>query len=1011
MKKNYYAKALALTVAASMVSVPAFAAEGTDDPQAQEKTVEQDEQKGEKSAEEDEIVAYSEEDENDTVNIITEGICGGTSEDEITNSAKWKLTKNEDDTYTLTISGEGEVYCDPDKLAVNNTWKSVAEKISVINVEEGITALGGNLTRYTNAATVYLPASLETLTVQDDGLATLGNNYYKAGEVPTGIGKVVIAEGNKNYKMVDGVLFNMDETVLIKYTNEAAENYVVPDGVIEVSSKAFARSGHIRSLKLNEGLVKIGADCFDKSQYIEELIIPASVETIGSSSFAAMPSLKSITFKNPNLDGYSTIGSDRDHLMKTLTVNLPEGVKRIPDKFFSSLTPLEEIVLPDSVEEIGTGAFRYCENLKKITIGKSIKKINGNTFYGVPLESLVISAENDLELAGLQIGKIVDNQMQGTLKEVFIESTNGKLTITGGMKGGILTYATIRGKTVDFAGIPFGTLNTADSKLHTLNMTGAETISNSFTNEIKSQTSSGIWYLAPPTSFGSEQQNEFGNRGIIYLSSESAKESLEKALGDKTGSKRKHVDAITNGGTFAKNTVFEGGKLATPIKKGYTFDGWYDNANFDGNAIMNREVEAPTSGNYKVYYAKWTLANPVIAVSGVEKNEMDTFEKVYDGKDVTLSISAEGAGYRWYKVEGETKTEVGTERTLTLKDVAHSGRYVCEVTANGETKTSDAVVVSITKAKAKITPSVDVMKGAGTVALTVKGIAENEINSVQVVCDDTSVTVKDNGNGKYTAYLPNATKTYTFTIKKKAEGFNADNYVWDAASCNVSVSRKKSSSSSSDTSAPTYGVSTGKTENGEISVTPAKAEAGETVTIKATPDSGYQLDKMTVKDKNNSTVKLKKAGDNEYTFTMPVGKVSVDATFVQKDAADDSNAAEAGKTIKLQIGSRIVNVDNEAVIYDAAPVIRNDRTLVPIRIITEALGGKVDWNGATKEVTLSINDKEIKMAIGKTLEKYGVAPVIIDGRTFVPVRFVADELGANVAWDDATKTVTIKTAR
>ena len=51
MKKNYYAKALALTVAASMVSVPAFAAEGTDDPQAQEKTVEQDEQKGGKICE------------------------------------------------------------------------------------------------------------------------------------------------------------------------------------------------------------------------------------------------------------------------------------------------------------------------------------------------------------------------------------------------------------------------------------------------------------------------------------------------------------------------------------------------------------------------------------------------------------------------------------------------------------------------------------------------------------------------------------------------------------------------------------------------------------------------------------------------------------------------------------------------------------------------------------------------------------------------------------------------
>ena len=131
------------------------------------------------------------------------------------------------------------------------------------------------------------------------------------------------------------------------------------------------------------------------------------------------------------------------------------------------------------------------------------------------------------------------------------------------------------------------------------------------------------------------------------------------------------------------------------------------------------------------------------------------------------------------------------------------------------------------------------------------------------------------------------------------------------------------------------------------------------MTIKATPDSGYQLDEVTVKDKNNSNVKLTKVNDNEYTFTMPSGKVSVDATFVQKDATDDNqnNAGEKNKVIKLQIGSRIVTVDNEAVIYDVAPVIRNDRTLVPIRIVTETLGGKVDWNGATKEVTLNIDGK------------------------------------------------------
>lgn len=466
------------------------------------------------------------------------------------------------------------------------------------------------------------------------------------------------------------------------------------------------------------------------------------------------------------------------------------------------------------------------------------------------------------------------------------------------------------------------------------------------------------------------------------------KDKVESFVG--TVDKNTYVDsiiALTEGGIIPSNTTFTAGNFATPVREGYIFDGWYEkgaDGDFAGNAVA-----MPEAG--KTYYAKWRLVKPAICVDG-------TATKVYDGKDVTLSVPAvDNATYAWKKGE----TNVGTSNTLKLKDVADSGSYTCTITVGEESETSDAVVVSITKAPITLTSDRQSMKGAGTVTLTVNGIAENEKNSIAVTCDDTSVNVNDS-NGTYTAYLPNATKTYTFT----ATGTNS-NYEWKDNSCTVSVSRKKSSSSSSDTSAPTYGVSTSKTENGKISVTPAKAEAGEKVTIKATPDSGYQLDKVTVKDKDNSNVKLTKVNDNEYTFTMPKGKVSVDATFVQKDAADDNSVAEKSKVIKLQIGSRIVNVDNEAVIYDAAPVIRNDRTLVPIRIVTETLGGKVDWNGVTKEVTLNIDGKEIKMTIGKTLEKYGVAPVIIDGRTFVPVRFVADELGATVAWDDATKTVTI----
>lgn len=397
-----------------------------------------------------------------------------------------------------------------------------------------------------------------------------------------------------------------------------------------------------------------------------------------------------------------------------------------------------------------------------------------------------------------------------------------------------------------------------------------------------------------------------------------------------------------------------------------------------------------------------------------------------DAENKQLVLAEKNGTY--YTVTLNLPDHVKANRALTAQ-VADKGAYEVTLTAEKGYKISSVTVgeeektlidgkltlesifadttITVTEEK-KATPTLTLSANSGSYRIN-----RGPVTFTYTYNGDGKVSAKSSDESVATAEVKDNTITVTLksvgTAKITVDAAEGTNYNAAQATYDLTVQKKKSSSSSSDTSAPTYGVNTGKTENGTISVTPAKAEAGEKVTIKATPDSGYQLDKVTVKDKDNSNVKLTKVNDNEYTFTMPKGKVSVDATFVQKDAADanQNSAAEKSKVIKLQIGSRIVNVDNEAVIYDTAPVIRNDRTLVPIRIVTETLGGKVDWNGVTKEVTLHIDGKEIKMTVGKTLEKYGVAPVIIDGRTFVPVRFVADELGATVAWDDATKTVTI----
>ena len=236
------------------------------------------------------------------------------------------------------------------------------------------------------------------------------------------------------------------------------------------------------------------------------------------------------------------------------------------------------------------------------------------------------------------------------------------------------------------------------------------------------------------------------------------------------------------------------------------------------------------------------------------------------------------------------------------------------------------------------------------------------------------------------------------------------------ASCTVDVYKKSSSGSSSGggggSSAAKHGVTISDSKNGAVTASAAKAETGDKVILTPKADEGYELDKITAKDKDGKEVKLKAEKDGTYSFTMPKGGVTVDTTFKQAEGATNTDKpAAAAKTIILQIGSTAVIVDDQAIINDVAPVIRNDRTLVPIRVITEALGGQVAWNEAAKEVTLTVNGKEIKMTIGKALEKYGVAPVIIGGRTFVPVRFVADELGAVTTWDDATKTVTIQAVK
>ena len=179
-----------------------------------------------------------------------------------------------------------------------------------------------------------------------------------------------------------------------------------------------------------------------------------------------------------------------------------------------------------------------------------------------------------------------------------------------------------------------------------------------------------------------------------------------------------------------------------------------------------------------------------------------------------------------------------------------------------------------------IMPDKESMVGSSTVTLTITKAPTDAV--VSVTCDDSTVAVKDNGGGTYTVSLPNITKTYTFTASIE----QSDTYTAASTSCTVSVTRKSSgSSSSSSGSSGSYAVSAPSTKNGDVTVSPKNASKGDRVTVTVTPDKGYELDKLTVKDASGNKLKLTVKGNGKYTFTMPGSKVTVSAEFVEEQAA------------------------------------------------------------------------------------------------------------------------------
>ena len=112
--------------------------------------------------------------------------------------------------------------------------------------------------------------------------------------------------------------------------------------------------------------------------------------------------------------------------------------------------------------------------------------------------------------------------------------------------------------------------------------------------------------------------------------------------------------------------------------------------------------------------------------------------------------------------------------------------------------------------------------------------------------------------------------------------------------------------------------------------------------------------------------------------------------------------------IVLRIGDRNTLYNDKPKRLDVAPMIINGRTMVPLRYIGEAIGCEVKWNGDERStITIHKKTRNMKITIDQEIPEVGVAPVIVNNRTLAPIRYISEFLGANVIYDPALQEIII----
>lgn len=281
-------------------------------------------------------------------------------------------------------SVDGVLYTKSGELVIYPEGKTSTELV----IPDGTVKLTNTLSNKTKIAKVVIPASVKEID---------GNIFTGC----TSLESIEVAEGNENFKAVEGVLYDKSgETLLIYPAAKTDTEYTILDGCTSLQNNSFRGNNNITTLNMPLSLETINSSAINYANKLVNINMNEKATKIADNAFKSCSNLKNITYPNTiesigdyafnstkitTLDIPQTVKSIGKNAFAgcssiTSEVVIPEGITTLNEYTFSGCSKIPSIKIPEGVTEFGANTFYNCSSLKEIEIPKGVTEIPNNTF-------------------------------------------------------------------------------------------------------------------------------------------------------------------------------------------------------------------------------------------------------------------------------------------------------------------------------------------------------------------------------------------------------------------------------------------------------------------------------------------------------------------------------------------------------------------------------------------------------------------------------------------------------